>query len=214
MYTILKLRGYDIPQVTNRLNFTTVCNARALAIAIVNKCSVDLSRNLYDGEQQMPWNVMNVFGGSAPGNQTIAWHGISSYFYLASQADDPTTQISVWDGCSFLNLSTDPVQAMHGPNIPGIGFVSTVSAIAPPEPELENLFCRWNPGPRAYHGAEWFEERLYVFGGKASDDQFRADTWYREPVLPQVYTRAHVCMYMYFCHYIRCITVTHSCYSC
>lgn len=37
-YVILKLRGWDFPQVTERLNFYDICDYRALAIAIVDKC--------------------------------------------------------------------------------------------------------------------------------------------------------------------------------
>jgi hypothetical protein len=37
-YVILKLRGWDFPQVTKRLDFYDICDYRALAIAIVQKC--------------------------------------------------------------------------------------------------------------------------------------------------------------------------------
>lgn len=37
---------------------------------------------------------------------------------------------------------------------------------------------------RAYHAAVMLEERLYVMGGKASEEKFYADTWYRDDSMP------------------------------
>jgi hypothetical protein len=51
--------------------------------------------------------------------------------------------------------------------------------IRDPAPELEELFCRQTPGPRAHHSMVMFEERLYLLGGKRSDSSFHADAWYR-----------------------------------
>ena len=42
----------------DRLTFVDVCDVRALAIAVVAKCDVDTDRVVYDGQQQMPWNVV------------------------------------------------------------------------------------------------------------------------------------------------------------
>lgn len=58
LYTILKLRGFDIPEVPldQRMHFGDICDVRALATAVVSKCSVNLP-NLYDGQRNMPWNV-------------------------------------------------------------------------------------------------------------------------------------------------------------
>jgi hypothetical protein len=40
-YDILKLRGYDIPQVplNKRMNFKDVCDFKALAEAVMKKCT-------------------------------------------------------------------------------------------------------------------------------------------------------------------------------
>jgi hypothetical protein len=56
-YAILKLRGFDFPQVSkeDRLTFYTICDIRALAVAVVNKCQVNVPENLYDGRRNMPW---------------------------------------------------------------------------------------------------------------------------------------------------------------
>lgn len=40
-YDILKLRGFDVPQVPldQRYDFYDICDVRALAIAVVEKCT-------------------------------------------------------------------------------------------------------------------------------------------------------------------------------
>ncbi len=83
LYTVLKLRGFDFPQVplSDRMQFTDVCDYRALARSLVEKCTINLP-SLYDGERQMPWNIVPVFGGPPPPNDTIAWHGRASYDFL------------------------------------------------------------------------------------------------------------------------------------
>lgn len=48
-----------------------------------------------------------------------------------------------------------------------------------PLPELQELFCRQTPGPRAYHGMVMHEDRLYLLGGKQSESLFYGDAWYR-----------------------------------
>lgn len=57
--------------------------------------------------------------------------------------------------------------------------VHACCSIRDPAPELEELFCRQTPGPRAHHSMVMFEERLYLLGGKRSDTSFHADAWYR-----------------------------------
>ena len=184
-YTILKLRGFDIPQVpkTQRYSFDKVCDVRALAQAVVQKCTVDSNRFVYDGEANMPWNSVPLFGGAIPRSQNILWHNTNYTVYQS--VDDPITLVSTWDGCSYINLSSDLAQYLHGPNVPGLGFVDLAPAVSNPLNEIENLFCRWNPGPRAYMGSAILEDRLYLFGGKSSEIKFNADTWYRDPVIPQ-----------------------------
>jgi hypothetical protein len=84
-YKILKLRGFDIPQVplSQRLTFTGVCDARALAIAAVKKCSLSAALDDYYAESLMPWNVVNVYDGPPPSKAAAAWHGV--YLRIASQ---------------------------------------------------------------------------------------------------------------------------------
>ena len=59
-----------------------------------------------------------------------------------------------------------------------------VGDIRHPRPELQELTCKQTPGKRAWHNALAFEERLYVFGGKNGETDFKADTWYRDAVFP------------------------------
>jgi hypothetical protein len=58
-------------------------------------------------------------------------------------------------------------------------FVTVPCRVRDPAAELEELFCRQTPGPRAHHSMVVFQEKLYLLGGKKADRVFRADTWYR-----------------------------------
>eukprot|EP01034_Spumella_vulgaris_P026009 gene26009-32530_t len=182
VYTILKLRGFDFPQVPldARMTFTDICDYRALAIALVDKCTINLP-SLYDGEKNQPSNVIPVFGGPPPANDSIAWHGRANYDFLLAGVDDPTVLTNAWDGCTYV----PQIEGLFGPNVNGLGYVDQVTSIVNPNPTLENLFCRQSPGPRAYHSIVVYEERLYIMGGKQSEQFFYADTWYREPRLPK-----------------------------
>ena len=198
LYDIVKLRGFDYPQVKmeDRLQFTSVCDKRALAIALVKKCTVTIPKLLYDGESQMPWNVLPEWGysehdfmnggGPPPDNliQPVAWHGPSrkDWSFLSPPTDDPVKLLADWDGCTW----TPQIEGFFGPDVNGLGYVDQVLNITDPLPELQELQCKWTPGKRAYHSALVFEERFYIFGGKASEDRFMADTWYRDSQLPIV----------------------------
>ena len=52
-------------------------------------------------------------------------------------------------------------------------------SVRDPLQELQELFCRQTPGPRAYHSMLMHEDRLYILGGKQSEKMFHADAWYR-----------------------------------
>ena len=83
------------------------------------------------------------------------------------------------------------------------GFVSLAPPVEDPTPDANNLFCKWTPGPRAYHGAVYFavhevtcysnnfriivdlsQDLLYIFGGKQTETTLMADTWYRDATMP------------------------------
>ena len=205
LYTILKLRGFDFPQIElkDRMTFYTVCDKRALAQAIVAKCSVNIPKMLYAGEANQPWNIIPEWAmsleeyenGGATGNgdwtgepptdliQPVLWHGPNrkSYAFLVEKTiDDDEKMVEEWDGCTY----EPAIQGLFGPNVNGLGYVDQVQEIVDPGPDLQNLQCKWSPGPRAYHAAVVFEERMYIFGGKKSETEFYADSWYRDALLP------------------------------
>ncbi|KAJ1444116.1 hypothetical protein B484DRAFT_388979 [Ochromonadaceae sp. CCMP2298] len=183
LYTLLKLRGFDYPSVPQeeRLQLYDVCDYRALAIALVNKCQLNVP-SLFDGQRNMPWNIVPEFGAGPPqSGPSAAWHGRDNYDFLLGEADDPTTLVENWDGCTYNIL----IEGLFGPNVDGLGFVDQVQSVRDPEKELQELFCRQTPGPRAYHNMVVFEERLYLLGGKQSEKRFYADAWYRDAKLPK-----------------------------
>jgi len=195
-YVILKLRGYDFPGVPDeeRLDYYDVCDARQLAIAIVDMCSVTY-RSFYAGEIQMPQYVRNEFGDIAPTKEEAEddaevpglpqdWHGrdFADYFPLVEYEE----LVEGWDGCSALELPEpgNPKAFNQFPNVNGLGWVLPADSIADPLNTLQELQCKVNPGSRAYHVGLLYEQRTYIFGGKSSENQFNGDTWYRDDRLP------------------------------
>lgn len=59
-----------------------------------------------------------------------------------------------------------------------------MESIADPTQLVQNLFCRQDPGARAYFPLISFQGRSYALGGKQSDTQFMADAWYRDADMP------------------------------
>jgi hypothetical protein len=198
LYTILKLRGYDYPQVEmkDRMTFESICDKRALAQAIVSKCTITIPKMLYAGEINQPWNIMPEWAlsidepevkGDPPTDliQPVLWHGPNrkDYSFMVEETvDDVVTMIEQWDGCAY----DAEIEGDFGPDVNGLGYVQQVPSILDPEPDLQNIQCRWIPGPRAYHAATVFEERMYIFGGKKTETEFYADSWYRDALLPTV----------------------------
>lgn len=187
VYTILKLRGFDFPQVplTERMNFYDICDVRALAIALVNKCTVNTDpMHLYAGKKNQPWNIIPDFSNDSfiPTAIPILWHDRKNYDFLTASVDDYPTLLSMYDGCTYNMKLTD--NTGRGPNIDGIGDVKQVMSIKDASNDLEELFCIQTPGARAYHASVFFEERLYLFGGKQSETVFKGDSWYRDSRLP------------------------------
>jgi hypothetical protein len=181
LYTILKLRGYDIPQVPldQRLNVPDICSFRALAIAVVNKCKLTIP-NLYQGEKNTPPHIIPVFGGPPPKTDHVKWHDREKGYPELESVDDAVTLLATWDGCTYIPA----IQGLFGPNVDGIGYVSQVDFIADPSPIVENLFCRQDPGARAYFPMINFQGFSYALGGKQSDLQSMGDAWYRDADMP------------------------------
>ena len=195
VYTILKLRGYDYPNVPadQLMDFYDICDVRALAQAIINKCKIDQNKGFYDGERQHPQYILPRFGGAPPfitgpknGDGTGNWHG-RDYKELAPR-ETYDELVSTWDGCQYLNLPPlAPTAFNNRPNVEGIGWVEQAPGIKDPTPLLNELQCRYTPKRRAYHTSLMFEERLYLFGGKSTEHLFNANTWYRDSRFPTVY---------------------------
>lgn len=187
-YAILKLRGFDIPQIPlkDRLTFTDACDFRALAIGLMKKCELSTAFDRYYSEASMPWNIVPQFGGPPPVKDPVAWHGSDYATKFASNLAKTREQRTVeWDGCSFLEGMS--MSGYGSPNVLNIGSVTQVENTRSPLLELENLGCKQTPGPRVHHAAIIHQERLFVFGGKDSDSKFHADGWYRDSSLPNAY---------------------------
>ena len=203
-YIILRLRGFDYPQVApeNRFTVYDICDKRALAIALVAKCTAPPAADQFAFQQFLPRNMVPVYGGTPPGGPFPAWYG-TNYSIFNPPPTDEVVMVDQWDGCTFL-----PAFSMTGhlsPNgklfnlqlnvlrfcsicmyiiVIGLGNVDQVASIKDPHLVLQELTCKYTPGPRAWHGALAYEERLYVMGGKNGSTDFYADTWYREAVFP------------------------------
>ncbi|CAM9247287.1 unnamed protein product, partial [Ectocarpus fasciculatus] len=179
-YQILRLRGHDYPQVeeTDLMDFEDICNARRLAEAVVEKCTVADDIKFYDGFNHEPWSVKNEWGGPPPAvGSNPEWHDVDySPLHIEKSLDEI---IDEWDGCEALSQFSLP-------NVIGLGKVSQVSNIASPHSAIQELQCRYTPGPRMMHFGAYFEERFYIFGGFTSVDKLAADSWYRDDRMPTV----------------------------
>lgn len=125
----------------------------------------------------MPWNNEPEFGGPPPERLPADWHDRD--FSDMQESDDPEVWIEEWDGCEILPLNTMP-------NVNGLGKVTQVESIRDPTKEIQELHCKFNPGARAFHSGLYFEERMYIFGGRIDNTHSRADSWYRDDRMPSV----------------------------
>ncbi|CAM9660041.1 unnamed protein product, partial [Phaeothamnion confervicola] len=121
-YTVLKLRGYDYPQVptSERLTLTSICDIRQLAVDFLAGCTVDYMVDLPKEELSQPAHVTPVFGGSRPVTQLAKWYGVDYTVAAASSSTDETAMVEKWDGCTKLD-------GIVMPDVPGIGLVAQVS---------------------------------------------------------------------------------------
>lgn len=182
-YVILKLRGWDIPDVPmdQRMDMQDVCDKRALAIAIVAKCEAAPAAERYAGEPMSPAKAVPIFNGPYPQYAPPAWYGADWSFMQPPMTDDVVV-VDTWDGCQVLPMFD--MEGHNSPNVIGLGNVDQVASIKDPHLDLQEFVCRQTPGKRAWHTALSFEERLYVFGGKSADNEFHGDSWYRDAVMP------------------------------
>lgn len=182
-YVILKLRGFDIPDVPmdQRHDMMDVCDKRELAIALVEKCEAEPAAERYAGEPMSPAKSVPVFDGPYPQYAPPAWYG-ADWSFMQPPVTDDIVVVDTWDGCRFLDMFAET--GHNSPNVIGLGNVDQVPHIKNPNLDLQEFVCRQTPGRRSWHTALSFEERLYVFGGKGGDSQFHGDSWYRDAVMP------------------------------
>jgi hypothetical protein len=204
--TLLKLRGYELPQVPEevRLRWSDekggrdgVCYMQALAKALVSKChDIDHTLSFVDSEKELPRHARPVFGtageGPPEGTGVISeWHGLAwgeledgSYHHVTDEE-----LIEGWDGCSDLGSESE----LLWPNIDvvSIGEVPQVGAPEPKgrwrydvEQQAMEVTCKQTPLPRAFHTSVYFGEQVWVVGGKRDVDDHNNDLWYRDQIMP------------------------------
>merc|ERR1711988_60176 len=169
-----------------------ICDLRELAMAVVNKCSLDPRMTWRDGKEFWPRNIDPAYP-EQPEKVYAQWYG-KDYTAEAEQ-EDPFELLDNWDGCTMFsedflansenmeynNLCEDSV------NVDQLGCVPLVSSIRNPWLELQELHCKWNPGGRVNHAGTYFDGRFYVMGGRSGNDELKQDMWYRDDRLPKTF---------------------------
>mmetsp|Transcript_17304 Transcript_17304/g.22471 ORF Transcript_17304/g.22471 Transcript_17304/m.22471 type:complete len:665 (+) Transcript_17304:1263-3257(+) len=195
--TILRLRGFDLPQVPaeNRLAWSEeqggvdgVCYMYALAKALNSKCGeINYDLSVMDGERQLPRNQRPKFkGGAPPADLGVVseWHGIDWSNLGDGSYEQETLEdmIDEWDGCSQL-----PKTAITWPevDVSTIGSVPQVSRWRyDVRQQAGEIICKSNPFPRAFHASVYFAQQIWLIGGKRNVDDYNNDLWYRDNVMP------------------------------
>jgi len=182
-YVILKLRGFDIPDVPmeERHDMMDVCDKRALAIALVEMCEAGPAAEKFAGEPMSPREAVPIFDGPYPQYAPPAWYG-ADWSFMQPPVTDDIVVVDTWDGCAYLDMFA--ATGHNAPDVIGLGNVDQVESIKHPHLDLQEFVCRQTPGRRSWHTALSYEERLYVFGGKGGDAEFHGDSWYRDAVMP------------------------------
>jgi len=204
--TILKLRGFDLPQVPEgeRLRWSEekggsngVCYMYVLAKAMLEKChSLKPELVWVDGEQQLPRNNRPLFSDSDPNHQgnppsegqgvISEWHGVD-YGNLPLHLDTyhkPSMEelVEQWDGCS-------PLERGEGtwPDV-DVNSIGNVPQVAGWRHDLNQqameITCKQTPFPRAFHSSVYFAQQIWVIGGKRTVDDHNNDLWYRDDIMP------------------------------
>jgi hypothetical protein len=204
--TLLRLRGFDLPQVSeeDRLYWSEekggrdgVCYMQVLAKALVSKChDIDLTMSFVDGEKELPRNARPVFGteGGGPPEDTgviSEWHGVA-WGELEDGSYHEVTDEELrdnWDGCA--DLGSDSTLLWPNVDVVSIGEVPQVGA--PEEKgrwrydvdqQVMEITCKQTPLPRAFHTSVYFGEQIWVLGGKREVSDYNNDVWYRDQIMP------------------------------
>ena len=199
--TILKLRGFDLPQVAedDRLRWSEekggadgVCYMHALAKALVSKChDIDETLSWVDGEAQLPRHSRPYFGATATSKppegmgQISEWHGVDysaledGSYHVASLEE----KVEEWDGCSDI--------APHHESVWPAVDVNTIGPVPQVErwrydvhQQVMEITCKQHPLPRAFHTSVYFAQHVWVVGGKRDVDDHNNDLWYRDSIMP------------------------------
>eukprot|EP00520_Triparma_pacifica_P017234 CAMPEP_0118643692 /NCGR_PEP_ID=MMETSP0785-20121206/6528_1 /TAXON_ID=91992 /ORGANISM="Bolidomonas pacifica, Strain CCMP 1866" /LENGTH=1314 /DNA_ID=CAMNT_0006535375 /DNA_START=251 /DNA_END=4195 /DNA_ORIENTATION=- len=201
---ILNLRGFDFPQVEERLTVgDKICDVLYLAKAIQKKCTVRQVQR-YDMEHQLPQNVNPVFdnpslvtpdahfqwvGGGRESNS----HGKVYGKAADDGGDDDGFDIFSWDGCEAImeeggDDDAAAPAALEEVDFPGYGLVTIPTSIRDPTNretnDMEEIKCRQNPGARTMAAAEFFGQEVLLMGGKRDHKTFFRDVWSRDDHLP------------------------------
>ena len=181
--TIVRLRGYDYPQVEEKdlLSVHHICDLKALAAAVLDKCSLVQLPN-YEGEEQMPWNLDPTYGGPLLSEEdpNAKWHG--KLYNVVEEECDVECQVDNWDGCDIIDgLESSSI------DIEGIGKVELVEEIRDPSGELQELKCRQSPMSRTKAAGVLLQDNVIILGGKETlnNGPFLRDVWMRDDHLPR-----------------------------
>ena len=191
--TILRLRGYDFPQVPpeKRFDFENICDIRELAKAIVNKCSlrtkIDTMDTFYvhprfDGEMGQPANLVPLWNGGHPGlgESEAKWYGVN---YTLIQDDDGGAD--TWDGCQPAERAGRDQRDGHRQGRAGARVLRQDPR---PVARARRAAVPVEPGrPRIGAVGAYFNEMVYVMGGRVDEDAYAQDMWYRDDRLPFTY---------------------------
>ena len=199
--TLLRLRGFDLPQVPeeDRLRWSEekggrdgVCYMYALAKALVGKChDVDETMSWVDGEAQLPRNARPRFSESATGappeglGEVSEWHGVDWSNLGDGSYHIPTVEelVEGWDGCSPVGSGEE--ELWPAVNVNSIGPVPQVERWRYDlRQQLGELTCKQHPLPRAFHASVYFGQQVWVVGGKRNVDDHNNDVWYRDAIMP------------------------------
>ena len=92
----------------DRYTVYDICDKRALAIALVAKCTAPPAADQFAFEQFLPRNMVPVYRGPPPPGPYPAWYG-TNYSIFNPPPTDEVVVVDEWDGCTYL-----PAFAMTG----------------------------------------------------------------------------------------------------
>jgi hypothetical protein len=165
LYKILKLRGFDYPG-RKATAVPNLCLLRDVAIALVNKCSVDeySKSNVDDG-----WMLGERLQTQVIPKSTLCGVG----------DDTKPCERGDWDGCS-------PIHGVSVVDVFGLGDVDVPHYSNNISNIIQELFCLQRPGRRYMGAAQFMDGKVLVMGGVGSEGMLlHRDTWTRDDKRPK-----------------------------